>query len=938
MAQPVWITSAGSLGTIPEGQFFQVPIYAYDPDDPDNPDAVKYEVIAGKLPPGIQCEASGLIVGVPKAIISVQGVPLPVSEDVTYQFAARVYTENPDGSINRLNDRTFSLTITGQDIPEFITPAGRIDTYFDGTLVTDLEVSYADVDPFDVVIVRLKSGSLPTGLTISETGVISGVIEPLPATDPLTGLPLTSQEFEFTLELTDGKARTLRTFNILVYRRGAMTSDNTDVTADDSFITADVTSTMPPIIVSPAVGTIGPVRNDNFFAIQFVGRDFQGFELKYELGFDPGDSTLLPGLTLDPVSGWLYGYIPNLGVTENTYEFYIRTYRAADESVISEEYNYTLDIVGPVDTDVTWLTDSDLGTIVNGSTSTLYVEAVTASGTPLQYQLKNGSDSLLPQGLQLLPSGDIAGRCSFNTFALDGGETTFDVTTNDLSIANENTETTFDLKFTFVVNAYSSNGLINVNKTFYVTVDRVYNKPYENLYIEAMPPQDDRNLIDSLLQNADIFQPELLYRPADPNFGRATGVIYNHAFGLTSATYADYVSGLYENHYWKELTLGEIKVAQARNSTGTVIYEVVYSEVRDNLLNNQGQSVSKQIALPYPIDLDDGSQVDTVYPNSLINMRDQIIDTVGQVANILPSWMISKQSNGRVLGFTPAWVICYAKPGKGEQIAYYIRTKFGERLNQVDFEVDRYELDRLLTKNWDPTYDSWIPSPPQSTSFDINWHYQSPDPNGGSFVGGSGYSIGDQIIIDGNQIGGQDDLNDVVIRVNAVDDSGTITGIFATGTAPLLTTGNTYTDVAGTNLVGSGAIFRIVKYASEYSISITAGGTNYYLPTTIVIPGSDLDGVNGINDATITVLNVSATGAITHVSVVGNATIGAEVFDNVNAVQTTGSGALFDLEVVDGDQTTFDGGSMQFIDPVDMYSNTQEYDKYLVFPKRTILG
>jgi len=36
-------------------------------------------------------------------------------------------------------------------------------------------------------------------------------------------------------------------------------------------------------------------------------------------------------------------------------------------------------------------------------------------------------------------------------------------------------------------------------------------------------------------------------------------------------------------------------------------------------------------------------------------------------------------------------------------------------------------------------------------------------------------------------------------------------------------------------------------------------------------------------------------------------------------------------------QTRFDGGSMQFIAPVDMYSNTQEYDKYLVFPRRNIL-
>jgi hypothetical protein len=41
--------------------------------------------------------------------------------------------------------------------------------------------------------------------------------------------------------------------------------------------------------------------------------------------------------------------------------------------------------------------------------------------------------------------------------------------------------------------------------------------------------------------------------------------------------------------------------------------------------------------------------------------------------------------------------------------------------------------------------------------------------------------------------------------------------------------------------------------------------------------------------------------------------------------------------------TTFDAGSLQFIAPVDMYTNTNEYDKYLVFqrngiPARTILG
>jgi len=420
--------------------------------------------------------------------------------------------------------------------------------------------------------------------------------------------------------------------------------------------------------------------------------------------------------------------------------------------------------------------------------------ATNGADIPILYRLESGSNSLLPQGLQLLPSGEIAGRVSFDTFAVDLGETTFDVTLNDLAITGENTETTFDLEYTFTVNAYSVNGLISVFKTFKITVDRKYNEPYENLYIQAMPPIRDRNLIDNLLQNQDIFRPDLLYRPADPNFGRATNVIYDHAFGLTASTIEDYYSSLYENHYWKNLTLGEIKVAQALDNNNNVIYEVVYSQVIDNLLNDQGQSVSKDVILPYPINEADSTEIDIVYPNSLINMRDQVIDTVGQIANILPLWMTSKQSNGRVLGFTPAWVLAYAKPGKGEQIAYYVRTKFGEKLNLIDFEVDRYELDRLLSKNWDPVSDStagsWEPTPAQTT-FDV----------------------------DTTIIGWSNDDGDTITWVNTDDES--------------------------------------VNWA------------------------------NGFDDP-----------------------LG----------------------------TTFDQNSLKFIAPVDMYSNTTEYDKYLVFPRKTILG
>lgn len=954
MAQPIWITPVGSLGTIPEGIFYQTNMLADTATITTNtctatssstnlitcnstaniwpglnvifsgglfggvsptvryfvlavPDSTHFSIApfenstapialtngsgsmtatfnqhvlftlqAGSLPSGIQISDNGLIEGVPKAVASIQGVPTQVSEDVTSKFTVRAYTRTRAGTIDRINDRTFSLTVTGQDTPEWVTPAGQIAQEYDGQQITPIQVEYTDVDPDDTVIVSLKAGSLPPGLTISTTGLISGFITPLSPVDATAGFSRDGQgydeypwdfstrsvnaNYEFVLELSDGKSSSLRTFSIFVYSKDSMTADTTEITADNTFVTADVSPVRVPFIVSPMAGSIGRVRNDNFFAVQFIGLDLDGDQIEYELGYDVGDSTnMLPGLTLDPGTGWLYGYIPALGLTDNTYDFFIRVYKKDNPTVISNKYNYSLNVIGPIDTDVTWITDSDLGTINNGATSTLYVLATNLAGIQLQYQLESGSDSNLPQGLQLLPSGEIAGRVSFDTFALDLGTTTFDVTLNDLAVTGENTETTFDMTHTFTVNAYSVDGLVSVFKTFTITVIREYNEPYENLYIQAMPPISDREFIDSLLQNQDIFQPNLLYRPADPNFGRATGVIYDHAFGLTAATIEEYYSSLYENHYWKNLTLGEIRVAQAIDSNGEVIYEVVYSAIQDNLLNNQGLSVSKQVTLPYPINEADSTEISVVYPNSLINMRDQVIDTVGQVGSILPLWMTSKQANGRVLGFTPAWVLAYVKPGRGEQIAYYVRTKFGERLNLIDFEVDRYELDRLLTKNWDPAADSttgaWEPAAAETT-FDLVNHYQLPEPNDSSFVfvGGTGYAIGDTILILGSQVGGVDVTNNITITVEQVDTNGTIEEARAAGFAPLFSTGNTYTNVVGTNITGSG------------------------------------------------------------------------------------TGATWDIEVVGADATTFDGSSVRFIAPVDMYSNTQEYDKYLVFPKRTILG
>ena len=821
MAQPQWITPAGTLGTIPEGIFYKISVKA----EADGED-VFFKLIAGELPNGIQLTASGIIEGTPRNILNVQGVPSEVAVDVTSKFAVRAYTlktVNNQQVVDRINDRTFTLTVTGQDVPEFITPPGNIGTFFDGTKA-NVQIQFTDQDLSDNVIVRLATGSLPPGLTLNpKTGLISGIIFPLigPPGTAQAGYDLTqydqypfdfstrsaSTSFQFTLELTDGKNSNLRTFEIFVYSVNDFVASTTSITADNIFVTVDGTPVRVPLLITPP-GNLGTYRSDNFYAFKFNGIDFDGDPFTYELVV--GDGLSVPdGITLNSTTGWLYGYIPDLGAVENSYRFGIRLRKLTNPLIASSVEYFTLSLTGAVAGEVSWITPPDLGVISNGAISNFSVEAFDARERDLQYRIAPGSDSKLPQGLQLLPSGDIVGQVSFNTFALDGGTTTFD---RDVRTRAVDQETTFDLTFNFTVNAFSPtteeptysvesafivNGgsgysnnptiifsappdvegavralagnvtvqagvitsveivepgsgyisvptvtiidstgvgadidarieiseiknVVSIFRTFTITLDREFNVPYQSLYIKAMPPQEDRDLINQLLLNQDIIPTASVYRRDDPNFGVAQTVSYTHAYGLNAATLEDYVAALELNHYWKNLTLGSVEYAEARDSTGRVIYEVVYSKVVDNLVNNQGQSVSKSVNWPYTITLPDDETVTTVYPNSLTNMRNQVIDTVGQISPMLPLWMTSKQQDGRILGFTPAWVIAYVKPGQGARIVYNIKQQFGDRLNLVDYKADRYEIDRRATFAWDGIDNQWIPQPPEATTFDSN--------------------------------------------------------------------------------------------------------------------------------------------------------------------------------------------------------------------------
>lgn len=922
MSQIIWQTPVGTIGTIPEGAYYSTFVFA------TSTLPIEYSLISGELPRGIALYPNGKLAGVPT-----------VSTTTVSKFTIRASTAE------HIADRTFTITVSGDIPPVFITPAGVIEQLLTGTYIyTEVPGSsektwgyQIDYSQPDVSVISLISGQLPPGVTITDSGFISGFVLPLD-----TGIWF--NQFTFILEISNGKFSSLRSYTIDVYNRASLTADTTFITADTTFITADASPLIPPVVTTRP-GSVGTTKVGDYFMFEFSAFDFQGAPYQYSIvlgnqigydqypytydedftTFDQGELNLPPDLVLDPNSGWLYGRVQPTGVSSHTYNFGVAAHWTSDPDFIGAVVPFSLTVIDEQLADVVWLTPSFLGSIDNGSTSTFYVAAVDNVGRQLFYRFPIGYYTSLPQGLALLPSGNISGRVSFQTFCLDGGTTTFDVT----PVNGVSDPTTFDLVHQFAVEAYSADGSISAIQTFTILVNRVYDEPYQNLFITAMPPPSNRLALSALLDNSTIFPDSRIYRADDPFFGVAKNITYWHCYGLTASTLDEYVTALTLNHYNKDLVLGQIKTAQAVDESGAVIYEVVYSEVVDNLVNNDGVSITKQQVLAYPpINASIPSNSIFVFPNSLQNMRDQVIDTLGQTSNQLPRWMLSTQSNGQVLGFTAAWIIAYTKPGQSGRVAYDVNNYLATLdldLNQIDFSADRYTVDRTLDYYYNPLDDQWAPTP-VVTTFDT--YLIPPDfifltyVDRGSFT--SYFDIQHQTISYVNSIGGID---------GDIDNS-------IAGKLIVFIKQQNFVDPTGAMIPGQ--------------LSDNQAWTDNYAPGgPRIIPGQyeALDNP-GVQNERMGIYRVDIVSGLLELTLIQNTTYydyvivreGAS-FNNTSVYYPVAPGvdatvvSWLTLPIIDPGATTFDQDSMQFVDPEIEYLSVVEGidDAYVMYPRPEII-
>ena len=635
-----------------------------------------------------------------------------------------------------------------------------------------------------------KGGELPPGLTLSKEGRITGFPLPVIAVDTTNGTNgfydmnfydkfafdygvgpnngfdsflydnqlydysdivrtprKLNRYYQFVVRATDGLSYVDRRFRIYVVGDDHLRADTTIMQVGTNTFTADSTYLRKPIWITPK--NLGRRRANNYVTV-FLDI-YDPAALQGTIGYamdvlndDGSPSTLPPGMMLDQLSGEIYGSVPYQPAVTRTYKFTVKAIRydaIQSGALVSSSRTFSLDIIGEVDSTISFITPGDLGTIAANFVSILSVEAVTTvPNAILSYSLIGGS---LPPGLTLVNDGTIQGKVNqYSTEDLPG-LTTFD---NNTTIFDKFT-TSIDRDYTFIILAKDQFEYSATSKVFKVSVSTPNDLLYSNLHVKPFLKTNKRLELTDFFANPAIFERDLLYRPSDASFGVQTELKMLLYAGIETKNAAEYVSALGRTSR-KRFRFGNVKKAVAKTpGTNDIIYEVVYIEVFDNMENDKGslpetivtRNLNHPITInqgqrdPWDSDLSDNNITrsgedalpriwkqdktmradfngqlisdanrSNIFGSSTRNIRKKI-EAIGETErNFLPLWMRTAQSSSGIeQGFIKAVAICYCRPqtakdlqNPADRIINNIKN-LGFDFKTIDFTVDRAIIDSV---------------------------------------------------------------------------------------------------------------------------------------------------------------------------------------------------------------------------------------------------
>ena len=163
---------------------------------------------------------------------------------------------------------------------------------------------------------------------------------------------------------------------------------------------------------------------------------------------------------------------------------------------------------------------------------------------------------------------------------------------------------------------------------------------------------------------------------------------------------------------------------------------------------------------------------------------------------------------------------------------------------------------------------------------------------------GLDYSVGDTIIITGDNLGGETPENDLEITITQIASKGEVIAVLLNGVAAAGTDNTIIGQVDIIGNEGTGALFDISNEEGEYVIdAITDPGERYTVGNKIIISGVTLGGTSTANDLIITITQVGADGSIISVDLKGSGVNDIDLFTDVNGelTGTTGEGSTFNI-------------------------------------------
>ena len=538
-----------------------------------------------------------------------------------------------------------------------------------------------------------------------------------------------NRNYQFIVTITDGDTYSTRKFNIFVVGDDYFRADNNILRDGTGLFTADVTYLRKPVWLTKSF--LGTYRANNYLTL-FL--DVYDKDLIY---YSIEDETKLPpGMKFDPNTAEIYGTVPYQPAITKTYTFTVFAARYGDLDKNETEITprtFSVNIIGEIDSVISWITSTDLGTINANYISTLKVEAIsTIPNAVVIHTLESGE---LPPGLTLNFDGEIIGKVNqfFNNETGQFGLTTFDYSTGATTF--DNNTTTIDRQFTFTIKARDQFGYSASSRQFTLTVDTPNEISFSNIQVRPLLKLEQRTVWRDFINDTTIFTPTSIYRPNDPNFGVQKDLSMLVFAGIETTVVAKYIGAMGLNNRKKRFYFDSVHKAYAVTpGTNEQLYEVVYVKMIDPfepngkrlpnkitypsknptpiIVNNSSSIWSRNLSdllspdpdsvRPDPIISVDSTgyfpstpNVRTYFPNSISNWRDRISEVGNIERNYLPKWMTSIQpATRRELGFTLAVPLCFCKVGTADDVLLNIKNRNFD-FKTIDYTVDRYIIDAV---------------------------------------------------------------------------------------------------------------------------------------------------------------------------------------------------------------------------------------------------